>query len=163
MTYKSVFILLFIFTLPLMSSAQCMTVERPLEDLLNQATLVVEGKVVSQQGYWDTENKNIYTVHQITLFKSFKGVPINQDIQVVTQGGVVDLSMDKVSHALELNIGQMGLFLLQPSFVNLGLGTTAYKPVENALGFISYDLHTGTAHSVFERYSDIQGSFYTLL
>lgn len=149
--------------LPIQLSSQCMVVDTPLQDILNQAALVVEGKVISQQGFYDAEGKNIYTVNEVKVFKKFKGLLISQQIQVVTQGGVVGLEMEKVSNALELEVGKIGLFMLEPAQIGLPVSGVLYKPVQTVLGYLKYDLLTSTALGVFNTYEDIQGELYGLL
>ncbi|WP_419211947.1 T9SS type A sorting domain-containing protein [Maribacter sp. X9] len=163
MTYMLRFLLFLSFISPIYLSGQCMTVEKPLQDLLDQAALVVEGKVISQQGYRDVAGKNIYTVNKVQVFNKFKGILLTQTINVVTQGGVVGLEMEKVSHALELEVGEMGLFVLEALPVTIAVPGNLYRPVETVLGFLRYDLLTDTATGVFNTYEDIQGQLYTTI
>ena len=137
-----------------------MIVPSTLENLIEPSILVVEGKVRSQQSFWDAEKKNIYTVNEIDVFKIFKGVTTINTINVVTQGGTVDLQMDKVSNALELEVGDMGVFLLQNFLGDLSVPQEFYRPTETVLGFIRYDLVTGAAHGVYESYMDIVVELY---
>lgn len=136
-----------------------MTLPETLDNLVAASPIVVEGKVRSQQGFWDDENKNIYTVNEIEIFTVFKGINILGTLQVVTLGGVVGLDtdnpeMDRVSSALELQVGEMGLFMLQSfpgslaeNFPNI---TPLYRPTEGVLGFIRYDLVIGVAQGVYD-------------
>tara|TARA_R110000744_G_scaffold79863_1_gene156695 strand:- start:441 stop:3740 length:3300 start_codon:yes stop_codon:yes gene_type:complete len=140
-----------------------MIVEKPIQDLLNQASLVVEGKVLSQQGYRDIEGKNIYTINQIKIFKIFKGFSLTQQISVVTQGGVIDLEMEKVSNALELEVGDMGLFILDTNLIDLGVTDNLYHPVDGVLGYLKYDLLANSAIGVYENFPQIQGSLYNTI
>ena len=137
-----------------------MIVSETLDNLIASTELVVEGKVRSQQSFWDAERKNIYTVNEIEVFKVFKGITTVTTVNVVTQGGVVDLRMERVSNALELKVGEMGVFLLQNFLEDLPLTETLYRPKETVLGFIQYDLLTGTAHGVYESYANIISELY---
>jgi len=132
-----------------------MTVPESLENLITASPLVIEGKVRSQQSYWDIENKNIYTVNEVEIFKIFKGITTTGTVKVVTQGGTVGLQMDRVSNALSLQVGEMGMFVLQSFPESLPLTETLYRPTETVLGFIRYDLVTGRANSVFESYASL--------
>jgi hypothetical protein len=137
-----------------------MTVPETLENLIADSPLVVEGKVRSQESFWDTDNKNIYTVNEVEIFKVFQGITTINTIDVVTRGGVVDLEMDRVSNALELQVGEMGMFMLQSFPGNLPVSEILYRPTEGVLGFIRYDLVIGTAQAVYESYSDISSGLY---
>ena len=163
MFYKTT-LLAWIFLLTITGlRSQCMLVERPLEDVLTSSQIVVEGKVLSQQSYWDIDDKNIYTVNEIAVFKYFKGTPSLSTISVVTQGGTVDLEMHRVSNALELETGQMGLFVLEGFPLNLRQSGSFYRPVDTVLGFFDYDLNTGVANGTFETFQDIQSLYDVLL
>ena len=148
-----------------------MTLPETLDNLITSSPLVVEGKVRSQQGFWDDEKKNIYTVNEIEVFTAFKGINILHTLHVVTLGGVVGLDtdnpeMDRVSSALELQVGEMGLFMLQSfpgSLAENFLNTTPlYRPTEGVLGFIRYDLVIGIAQGVHDdmslKISELQDS-----
>ncbi|WP_194528904.1 T9SS type A sorting domain-containing protein [Zobellia roscoffensis] len=157
---QRLFCLLLFLPLSVLLQGQCMIVPEPLENLITASPLVVEGKVRSQESFWDSDNKNIYTVNEIEVFKVFQGVFTASTIHVVTKGGVVGLQMDRVSSALELEVGDMGLFMLQDNLVNLPVSTDLYRPTEGVLGYIHYDLPIGTAQGVYDSYSDISGDLY---
>ncbi len=137
-----------------------MTVPETLENLIIASPLVVEGKVRSQESFWDSDNKNIYTVNKIEVFKVFQGSITISSLDMVTRGGVVGLEMDGVSNALELEVGEMGLFMLQGFPVDLPFDGNLYRPTEGVLGFIRYDLVIGAAQGVYSSYSDIAGDLY---
>ncbi|MGB7394684.1 MAG: matrixin family metalloprotease, partial [Pricia sp.] len=171
---RRLLLLLLILSISPSLRGQCMTVPESLDNLVSASSLVVEGKVRSQQSYWDAARKNIYTVNEIEVFKVFQGLRSVGTIDVVTRGGVVgldsenpgDLAMDRVSNALELQIGEMGMFLLQGFPIGLSLeGITSltgtlYRPTEGVLGFIRYDLVVGQAQGIYESYSDIASDLY---
>ena len=137
-----------------------MTVPETLENLISGSSLVVEGKVRSQTGVRDAANKNIYTVHEIEIFKIFRGVPVANTVNVVTQGGTVGLEMDRVSNALELEVGEMGLFMLRFASIDFPITDAFYSPTEGVLGFIRYDLVIWEAQGVYESYPEITEGFY---
>lgn len=146
-----------------------MTVPETLENLISASPLIIEGKVRSQTGFYDVENKNIYTVNEIEVFKIFQGIPTIGTVHVVTKGGVVagegdtDFEMDRVSNALELKIGEMGLFMLQAFSGNLPTAEILHRPTEGVLGFIRYDLIVGTAQGAYMSYSDVPTELYNLM
>ena len=155
-----------------MLHGQCMTQPETLENLVAASPLVVEGKVRSQQGFWDADNKNIYTVNEIEIFNAFKGITTVSTIQVVTLGGVVALdteepAMDRVSSALELQVDEMGLFMLQAFPGNLSNNfantTPLYRPTEGVLGFIRYDLIIGEAKGVYAETNSTVSELYNTI
>ncbi len=144
-----------------------MTVPETLENLVAASPLIVEGKVRSQKSLWDVENKNIYTVNEIEVFKIFQGITTINTVHVVTRGGVVvtegadvELEMDRVSNALELEVGEMGMFMLQAFPGDLPTAEILHRPTEGVLGFIRYDLVIGAAQGVYDNYSDITTELY---
>ncbi len=52
--------------------------EVSLKQQIENSSLVVEGRVISKQSFWDAENKNIYTANIIEVYKVFKGEQIAQ-------------------------------------------------------------------------------------
>lgn len=140
-----------------------MTVPETMKNLMAASPLVIEGKVRSQQGVWDADKKNIYTINEIEIFKIFQGNISLNTVNIVTRGGVVDLEMDWVSNALELGVGDMGLFMLEGFPITLPMGGDLYRPTEGVLGFIRYDLVIGEAQGVYDNYSDIETVLYGLI
>lgn len=136
--------------------------EVPLDEQVNNSQLIVEGKVISTESFWDEDYKLIYTLNTIEVSKSFKGQskPI---IEVVTLGGVVGDTGLSVTHHLELSKNETGVFLLNDSNVQL-IGSETdnpkYKVYSSAQGFYRYDNVTNKVSNVFETYGDIEDEFY---
>ena len=77
--------------------AQCMMIPLPLEQRVNQSELIVEGKVIAKQSYWDAKHQQIYTSNTVEVYKVLKGAITTDKIEVLTEGGIVD---DKI-----MNVG----------------------------------------------------------
>lgn len=130
-----------------------------LEERITEADMVVEGEVISQQSFWDTQQKNIYTSNIIQVYKSFKGNVVGQQVELITEGGAVGLKKHVLSTSLQLRPGQQGVFflsrqqLLPQSPGNQHLSTMAYGSQQ---GFVKYDISNKKAIGVFERYTSVQ-------
>ena len=81
-------VLLFFIALTLIStdlSAQLQAV--PLEQRVENSSLVFEGKVLRKSSFWDTDRKHIYTSNLVSVYKVFKGELSNSIVEVITIGG----------------------------------------------------------------------------
>lgn len=159
-------ILLFFIALILIStdlSAQLQAV--PLEQRVENSSLVFEGKVLRKSSFWDTDRKHIYTSNLVSVYKVFKGELSNAIVEVITIGGIVGNQMEKVSYGLELQEGSVGVFTCIPN--NTKLATSSknlrLRPYAEIQGFIRYDLTTGTARDVFKVYKNVSGEIYPAL
>jgi len=136
----------------------------PLNSKVSNASLVVEGKVVSQVSFWDIGNKNIFTRNKIEVYKIFKGSLQTAFIEVITQGGIVGNDMQTVEPSLQLKVGEIGVFTCNNTTVNVPFTHTSSIPQFDAYasvqGFIKYDLQSQSAIAPFEKYSDISTVLY---
>jgi hypothetical protein len=130
-----------------------------LQERLQASEIVIEGEVVSKKSFWDARRELIYTSNIIKVYKVFKGdVRGNQQIELITQGGTVDLDKHVWSAALELKTGQQGTFFLnrQQRISNTPSGARISTMVYGSQqGFIKYDLQDRTAKSVFDTYTSV--------
>lgn len=149
-------------------SAQCSVREVPLQDRTANADLIVEGKVLSKNSFWDAAHTQIYTSNKIEVYKIFKGDLQGGQIEVLTEGGVVGDFMIKADPSLQLNPGEVGIFTCETvkrfhvapvneSFI------PQYEAYASVQGFIRYDLQTGIASDVFRTYPDIENGLYSQL
>jgi len=60
-----------------------------LEKKLQEADVVIEGKVLSQEGFFINNKANIVTLNIIEVYKVFKGEQIKDTICLITGGGQV--------------------------------------------------------------------------
>ena len=145
--------------------AQCMLQEIPLTQRITESDLVVEGKVVSQNSYWDDNHQTIYTVNTVEVYKVFKGSFTTGSIEILTEGGTVDLDMIKVEPSLQLNLNEVGIFACIPvtRFVvstNQKTSLPKYEAHSSLQGFVKYDLSNASAADVFKQYPDIKNDVY---
>lgn len=158
--------LLFFIALSLISaelSAQLQAV--PLEQRVENSSLVFEGKVLRKSSFWDTDRRHIYTSNLVSVYKVFKGELSNAIVEVITIGGIVGNQMEKVSYGLDLQEGSVGVFTCIPN--NTRLATSSknlrLRPYAEIQGFIRYDLATGTARDVFKVYKNVSREIYPVL
>ena len=83
-----------------------------LETVFKSSSVVVNGKVLAKDGYWDNERKMIYTVHKVKVAKSFKG-NISKHIYVLTEGGNVGLEGLIVKPSIDIAKNATGYFMLK--------------------------------------------------
>ena len=126
----------------------------------NEATLIVEGEVINSISYWNLEHTNIYTVHEVNVYKNAKGANATT-VFIETDGGQVGEDIHIVSSAAELRKGYEGVFFLKNSNHSLGLMQTTYKMVAAAQGFIKYDRIDNKASDVFNVYRSIENDVFS--
>lgn len=144
--------------------SQCMQIEIPLEERINASSIIVEGEVLSKQSYWDAKQQNIFTVNTVKPYKTFKGSLSNTaPIEIITLGGIVGNTRLDVSNALQLNAGDIGMFLLKTSSVALTKSGNFLTTVEGAQGYIKYDRYEASASDGFKLYTSVVNELYTLI
>ncbi len=130
---------------------------------VNQSQLIVEGKVISKRSFWDVQQHNIYTANKVEVYKVFKGGNISTTVlEVITPGGTVGMHREEVHPSLELNVNDIGIFMLKSNTVN----TTSiraiplYEPYASVQGFLKYDMVDKRATSVFDLFNNIDVNLY---
>lgn len=146
-------------------NAQCALIEVPLQQRVNASTLIVEGRVIEQQSFWNTTHTMIYTANTIELYKVFKGDVATTSIQVITEGGTVDLNRIEASTLLHLHVGEVGMFTCTPVVRAKNLPGTRgviprFEAYASAQGFVKYDEVNQVATDPFRTYADIQTELY---
>ncbi|PCJ65977.1 MAG: hypothetical protein COA58_07815 [Bacteroidetes bacterium] len=152
--------LLFLVALNLIASAQCLIEPWSLEKRINNSTVVIEGRVIGQQGVWDDNHNNIYTINTIEVYKSFKGSYSNDTIYVVTEGGRVGLEMLTVSPSLELQKGDVGILLLKTISVAISDYSNLYIPTASTQSYLNYDLNSVKVHDHIKTYVSMKFELY---
>ena len=64
--------------------SQCMMVEVAVEQRVHQSELVIEGKIIEKQCYWDAKQKKIYTANTVEVYKILKGTLAADKIELLT-------------------------------------------------------------------------------
>lgn len=133
------------------------------EEKVRKSPLIVEGKVVSKQSFWNAAHTMIYTYNKIEVFKVFKGNLAKDTIEVITQGGNVGPDYIEASHLLRLEVNDMGVFFCFPN--TMGLRSSNKKEIlydvySSEQGFLKYDPSRKTASSPFDRYESIEQKLF---
>lgn len=145
----SLFLLLF---LPKFYAQQCSDHDHSLEQRVKESNLVIEGKIINQESYFDETRKTISTRHEIEVYKIFKGNTSNI-LVMHTKGGTVGNSRLTVSHQEHFSNGQESIFFLKKNKdgkIIPNLGTITFCP--------EYFSHN--ASDFFQSYPDIELDLY---
>lgn len=86
------------------SSAQCLMYPVLLSQRAPQSNLIIEGKVINQQSFWNAAHNKIYTSNLVEVYKTFKNTATPY-IEVITEGGIVGTDKHVFEPTLELEIG----------------------------------------------------------
>ena len=144
--------------------AQCMMYPVPLSSRVSYASEILEGKVIAQASFWDPSQSLIYTASTIEVYKVFKGVNTSNQIEVITEGGIVGNDKHLADPSLTLNLNDIGTFFLEPATITNSPGTLSnslkFSPYANAQGFIHYDLISKSGADVFNTYQNIPSDVY---
>ena len=158
-------LVIFVFSSPLQAQETCLLVPASLQQRVAQATLIVEGKVLQSQSFWDQAHRNIYTANRVQIYKVFKGDPgADNTIEIITEGGSVGDDLHTYSNTLNLQPNQQGVFFLEKSrfpVSDQAAGTNpAYSVYASSQGFIRYNLPFDEARDSFRFYQGITSSLH---
>ncbi len=144
--------------------AQCMMYELSLPDRVNEATAIVEGKVIDQISFWNVDQTYIHTASLVLVYKVFKGSITSDTIEIVTEGGAVGDKMHKVEPSVHLAINDFGIFCLKNTAVTNSSynipNDQKFEVIASEQGFIRFDDEHENATDVFHSYSDIEVQLY---
>ncbi len=154
----TLFLLWFLASPQFLYAQGCLLVPVPLAQRAQQAALVVEARVASQQPE-RAPNGHIVTRHQLEVYKVFQGQLPAGPLSLLTPGGFLQQQGEVVSGSLVLQNGQQGLFFLEidPNLPG------EYRAYAGPQGFIQYNLTMLTASEPFGRYASIGGTLYSSL
>src|SRR5205814_9730696 len=99
------------------SHAQLFKIE--LAEKVKASSLIVEGKVVKKNSFWNEPHTMIFTVNTVEIYKLFKGNVTEKTIEIMTQGGSVGPDAITVSDLLQLDVGNTGIFFCEPNRINI--------------------------------------------
>ena len=136
--------------------------EVPMQQQIENADVIIEGKVLSKVSYWNSQQTNIFTVNTVEVYKVFKGNTVSQ-IEIITPGGTVGLTAEMVIPSLELLPNDVGVFMLQNANLNLLRSETnipVYVAFSDTQGFYKYNYTNNSAVNPFNQIYDIDENFY---
>jgi hypothetical protein len=137
------------------AQSTCLLVPVPLSQRSQQARLVVEARVASQQ-VEQAAGGHLLTRSVLEVYKVFRGRLPAGPLSFVTPGGTLGQRREEVSSTLSVQAGQQGLFFLEADPTQAG----ELRAYAGPQGFIAYDLTDLTASEPFGRYASIEGSLY---
>ncbi len=150
--------------LSLQSFAQCTLIPFSLQKKVYMSDIVVEAKVLQKESFWNDSHDYIHTTNLLEVSTVFKGQNVSQQIELITEGGIVGLTALVVEPSLQVSVGETGIFLLKASDLTFATKTGQFfQPVASAQSFLKYDRINKTAHGYFEIYENIQGHLFPLL
>ncbi|RZK61672.1 MAG: T9SS type A sorting domain-containing protein [Hymenobacter sp.] len=141
----------------MLRAQQCLLAPVPLAQRSQQASLIVEARVASQQVA--ELGGHLVTRNQLAIYKVFRGQLPAGPMQVLTQGGTLGLRREEVSGELQLATDQQGIFFLEADPSQPG----ELRAYAGPQGFIQYDLASLTASEPFGRYDNISSALYNAL
>jgi hypothetical protein len=126
---------------------------------MQQAPLVVEARVASQQAEQRAGSRHIVTRNQLEVFKLFKGkLPVG-GLSVLTTGGTLGQMRETTTSSLQLQAGEQGVFFLEADPASPG----EWRAYAGPQGFIRYDLTQVDAADPFSHYPTIAANLYPTL
>lgn len=144
--------------------AQCTLVPFSLQKKVYLSDIVVEATLIQKESFWNDDHNYIHTTNLLEVSTIFKGQNINQQIELITEGGVVGLTALVVEPSLQLEVGEKGIFLLKASDLKFqSKSGQFFQPVASAQSFLKYDLVRQSAHGYFETYENIKGHLFPLI
>ncbi len=133
---------------------------------IDNASAIIEGKVVGQHSFWNTEHTMIYTSNTVHIYKIFKGDIGVDQIEIVTQGGSVDNHCLVVSEVLQLQKNETGMFFCFKNDKQIRSpisNSILYDVYSSSQGFLKYDLKNNIAYAPFAAYKNISENLYSII
>ncbi|MBL7921626.1 MAG: T9SS type A sorting domain-containing protein [Bacteroidia bacterium] len=138
---------------------QCSLYPVSLASKINNSSLIVEGKVISQKSYWNAERNYIRTSNVINVTQVIKGNLNFSFIEVITEGGEVDMNKQVVDPSLQLTINDEGIFTLNSINYPSQFGYPVYQVYSDQQGFYKFNTKENTAIVPFKTYADINNVY----
>ncbi len=142
----------------------CSGIKLNLNTRLDAAHMVIKGRVVESNSYWDDNQSKIYTLHKILVFSAFckNETFALPEIYVLTEGGTIG-NMGRVVHgAVQLQQHQTGYFMLTGSrhyltFLNAGINAF-YEIYSGVQGVVDIE---NTLHDCWQTFGNSEQEFET--
>ena len=135
-----------------------------MEDQVDLSTLIIEGEVLSKKSYFSDRDNHIYTVYEVQVSRTFKGnIDDKPLVNVISRGGSVGFKREVVTPNIGLNVGDLGVFMLEHEDKELNDFESIYENYHvysNLQGFYRYDKRKNIVTNPYYRFSGIQTSFY---
>lgn len=125
--------------------------------------VIVEGRIIAQNSFWDDNHSSIYTENTIEVFKSFKGFD-KDTISIISRGGIVDNVFQIVSHAIEFQLLEEGLFFCK-NYLIPNVSDVESIMLNDINGFIKYSYSSKIfqATDKFSTYTNLKRELYEVI
>ena len=115
---KNLLLIISILFISTIQAFACFAEEIEFSEDINFRTanseLIVEGKVVNQEGFWNEDKTLIYTAHEVQLYKVLKGKATTDRVIVISEGGVVGNKSMTNTVSPEIALNDYGVFFVNP-------------------------------------------------
>src|SRR5688572_6609176 len=150
--------------LPFTIFSQCMTYPVGIQDRINNSQLIIEGKIISQVSFWNSSQDFIYTSNVIDVYKVFKGTITSNQVEIITEGGIVGNELIKAEPALEFKPDDIGVFFGVQA-IQLNPNSTfppshQFEGYASNQSFIKYDMLSFEAADPYTVFNDIVVDIY---
>lgn len=155
---KKIYLLFILLSLNTgITSAQCSMYPVSLAARVQQSTLIIKGKVIAHQSFWNSAKNYIYTSNLVDVEQVLKGELTTTQVEIITEGGEIALTKQKVDPSLQLASNEEGIFTLINYSTASQFEAPVYQAYGDAQGFIKFNLEDNTATAPFDQYKDING------
>ncbi len=129
--------------------AQCLSLPGSFSAQIHDADKIVEGQVVSQTSFLDADG-NIYTNNHVEVYRVLKG-DVGFELDVVTEGGVVDGLMQVVTPSVQLPVGAYGLVVINnDSYRSINSLANAFYEIDQRTNTVLGLKHTADREEAYE-------------
>ncbi len=118
---------------------------------------------MAKKSFWNKEKNFIYTSNLIEISKVIKGTCKTDKLEIITNGGEIDLTKIVTEPALQLSAEETGVFLLHSNGCTSQFGYPVFETYADQQGFIKFDLSTDVARDPFNTYTSINNDLYNKL
>ena len=147
-------------------SANAQLYEVSLDEKIQNASLIVEGRVVAQESYLAPDG-HTYTANKVAVSALLKGTLPNEFLTVTTWGGKTENGTVTWTHMLILQPGEEGIFFLERSQVsettNPAFPSPAFDVFSSSQGFLKFARNGNgdwVAYEPFHIYSNFKDEIF---
>ncbi|GAB5520268.1 MAG: hypothetical protein RhofKO_25190 [Rhodothermales bacterium] len=134
-----------------------------LDARIGEAEAILEGEVIAAEAFWDDSRRSIFTAYTVDISRQFKGAPVEDHVTLVVEGGTVGMERVHVTHTMELEEGDVGLFFLKVASLEASaskVGTSeAFMSTSGAQSFVRYLPGQGQAVDPFSQYRAMEALY----
>ena len=140
-------------------TSSCLMIEAKLEHQIQQSSLAVTATVTNKQGVYNAAGNFIYTKNTLRIDHVHKGTYEQENLTLVSRGGIVGDKGIIENPGIDLYIGQKITAFLVSDQTDLGVHTTSnnFTPFYGPQGF--YTHHRGKVVNAFQSYETEQAFF----